>query len=65
MRARHPRERQAQEDGGDSYWPYASTLFDFTKAGHAVPHPGFDVGHDIYAVTAYILAEATSSARTR
>ena len=41
----------------ESYWPYASTLFDFTKRAMPFHTPGSMSDNDIYAVTAYILAE--------
>ena len=41
----------------ESYWPYASTLFDFTKRAMPFHTPGSMTDNDIYAVTAYILAE--------
>lgn len=41
----------------ESYWPYASTLFDFTKRAMPFHTPGSMSDNDVYAVTAYILAE--------
>jgi len=41
----------------ESYWPYASTLFDFTKRAMPFNAPGSMNDDDIYAVVAYILAE--------
>ena len=41
----------------ESYWPYASTLFDFTKRAMPFYEPGSMKDNDIYAVVAYILAE--------
>ena len=41
----------------ESYWPYASTLFDFTKRAMPFYEPGSMKDSDIYAVVAYILAE--------
>lgn len=41
----------------ESYWPYASTLFDYTKRAMPFDAPGSMSDNDIYAVVAYILAE--------
>ena len=41
----------------ESYWPYASTLFDFTKRAMPFHTPGSLSDDDVYAVSAYILAE--------
>ncbi len=41
----------------ESYWPYASTLFDYTKRAMPFNAPGSMSDNDIYAVVAYILAE--------
>ena len=41
----------------ESYWPYASTLFDYTKRSMPFNKPGSMTDNDIYAVVAYILAE--------
>lgn len=41
----------------ESYWPYASTLFDFTKRAMPFHTPGSLTDDQIYAVSAYILAE--------
>jgi len=41
----------------ESYWPYASTLFDYTKRAMPFNAPGSMSNNDIYAVVAYILAE--------
>lgn len=42
----------------ESYWPYASTLFDFTKRAMPFNAPGSLTDNEIYAVTAYVLAKA-------
>ncbi len=42
----------------ESYWPYATTLFDFTKRAMPFAAPGSLTDDEVYAVTAYILAEA-------
>jgi mono/diheme cytochrome c family protein len=42
----------------ESYWPYATTLFDYIR--HAMPYtaPASLSDADVYALSAYILAEA-------
>ncbi len=42
----------------ESYWPYASTLFDYTKRAMPFDAPGSLTGAEVYAVVAFILAEA-------
>ncbi|MFV2004631.1 MAG: c-type cytochrome [Gammaproteobacteria bacterium] len=41
----------------ESYWPYASTLFDYTKRAMPFNAPGSMSNDEVYAVVAYILAE--------
>ena len=41
----------------ESYWPYATTLFDFTKRAMPFNTPGSLSDEEVYSVTAYILAE--------
>jgi len=42
----------------ESYWPYATTLFDYVKRAMPFNAPG-SLSHDeVYALTAYILGEA-------
>jgi len=41
----------------ESYWPYASTVFDYVKRAMPFNAPGSMSDNDIYAVVAYILAE--------
>ncbi len=41
----------------ESYWPYASTLFDYIKRAMPFNAPGSMSNNEVYAVTAYILAE--------
>lgn len=41
----------------ESYWPYASTLFDYTKRAMPFNSPGSMTDDEVYAVVAYILAE--------
>ena len=41
----------------ESYWPYASTVFDYVKRSMPFHAPGSLNDNQVYAVTAYILAE--------
>jgi len=38
-----------------SYWPYATTVFDYIRRAMPLPSPGVLTDDEIYAVTAYIL----------
>ena len=40
----------------ESYWPYATTLFDFTRRAMPWTQPKSLTNDEVYAVTAYILA---------
>ena len=42
----------------ENYWPYATTVFDFTKRAMPFQSPGSLTDDEVYAVTAYILVEA-------
>lgn len=42
----------------ESYWPYATTLFDYVKRAMPFSAPGSLSDSDVYAVVAYILSEA-------
>lgn len=42
----------------ESYWPYATTLFDYIKRAMPFTAPGSLTNDQIYAVSAYILGEA-------
>src|SRR6266571_6448605 len=42
----------------ESYWPYATTLFDYVKRSMPFNAPGSLSDNDIYAVVAYVLSEA-------
>jgi mono/diheme cytochrome c family protein len=42
----------------ESYWPYATTLFDYIRRAMPFMAPGSLSADEIYAVCAYILAEA-------
>ena len=41
----------------ESYWPYATTLFDYVRRAMPFTAPGSLASDDVYAVCAYILAE--------
>lgn len=42
----------------ESYWPYATTIFDYVKRAMPLATPGSLTDDEVYAVTAYILAQA-------
>ena len=42
----------------ESYWPYATTFFDYVKRAMPFTAPGSLTDDQVYAVTAYVLAEA-------
>jgi cytochrome c len=42
----------------ESYWPYATTLFDYIGRSMPFTSPGSLTTDEVYAVSAYILAEA-------
>src|SRR6185369_5498267 len=42
----------------ESYWPYATTLFDYIKRAMPLTAPDSLSNDDVYALTAYILARA-------
>jgi S-disulfanyl-L-cysteine oxidoreductase SoxD len=42
----------------ESYWPYATTLFDYVKRAMPFSAPGSLSDDEVYSVVAYILAEA-------
>ena len=42
----------------ESYWPYATTLFDYIKRSMPLLEPGSMSNDDVYAVSAYILSKA-------
>jgi S-disulfanyl-L-cysteine oxidoreductase SoxD len=42
----------------ESYWPYATILFDYTRRAMPFTAPGVLTADEVYAVSAYILAEA-------
>jgi|SRR5205807_2702441 len=41
----------------ESYWPYATTLFDYIRRAMPYPAPGSLTADEIYAVSEYILAQ--------
>ncbi len=42
----------------ESYWPYASTLFDYIHRAMPMDAPGSLSADEVYAVSAYILGQA-------
>ena len=40
-----------------NYWPYATTVFDYVRRSMPLTAPGSLTNDDVYAVTAYLLAE--------
>lgn len=42
----------------ESYWPYATTLFDYVKRAMPLYTPGSLSNDEVYAISAYILSEA-------
>jgi cytochrome c len=40
-----------------SYWPYATTVFDYVRRAMPYHQPGMLTADEVYAVTAYLLAE--------
>jgi cytochrome c len=42
----------------ESYWPYATTLFDYVKRAMPFNTPGSLSDDEVYSVVAYILSEA-------
>lgn len=42
----------------ESYWPYATTLFDYIKRAMPFYTPGSLTNEEVYSVTGYILSEA-------
>jgi mono/diheme cytochrome c family protein len=48
----------------ESYWPYATTLFDYVKRAMPFNAPGALSDDQVYAVTAYILGEANIVPKT-
>jgi S-disulfanyl-L-cysteine oxidoreductase SoxD len=43
----------------ESYWPYATTLFDYVKRAMPLTAPGSLSDEQVYSVVAYILGEAS------
>jgi cytochrome c len=48
----------------ESYWPYATTLFDYVRRAMPFQAPGSLSDDEVYAVSAYILAEANIIGKT-
>jgi cytochrome c len=42
----------------ESYWPHASTLFDYTRRAMPFNNPGSLTSDEVYAISAYILGRA-------
>ena len=42
----------------ESYWPYASTLFDYVHRAMPMNAPGSLSANEVYAVSAYVLGRA-------
>lgn len=42
----------------ESYWPYATTVFDYVKRAMPFNAPGSLSDDEVYSITAYVLAEA-------
>ena len=38
-----------------SYWPYATTIYDYVRRAMPYPSPGVLTGDEVYALTAYLL----------
>jgi cytochrome c len=38
-----------------SYWPYATTLFDYIRRAMPLPKPGVLTDQEVYALTAWLL----------
>lgn len=47
----------APEKTVGSYWPYATTVFDYVRRAMPYTEPGSLSADEVYAVTAYLLAE--------
>ena len=48
----------------ESYWPYATTLFDYVRRAMPFQAPGSLTADEVYSVSAYILAEADVIGKT-
>lgn len=48
----------------ESYWPYATTLFDYVKRAMPFNAPGSLSNDEVYAVVAYVLGEANIVAKS-
>jgi cytochrome c len=47
----------------ESYWPYATTVFDYVKRAMPFNAPGSLSDNEVYAVTAYVLGQANIIAK--
>ncbi len=52
---RHPLDSEHPDKNVGAYWPYATTLFDFTRRAMPMDAPGSLSANETYAITAYIL----------
>lgn len=50
-----PLDAPDADAGIDNYWPYATTLFDFTRRAMPMDAPGSLSNDEVYAVTGYLL----------
>jgi cytochrome c len=48
----------------ESYWPYATTVFDYVHRAMPLTAPGSLTDDEVYAVVAYVLGEANIIAKT-
>jgi cytochrome c len=53
--ARHSLTDNPPDKTIGSYWPYATTVFDFTRRAMPLDKPGVLSDDEVYAVTAYLL----------
>ena len=51
----HPLDSDEPDQNVGSYWPYATTIFDFTRRAMPMTAPESLSADEIYAVTAYLL----------
>jgi len=52
---RHPLDGQYPDKNVGNYWPFATTLFDFTRRAMPTDAPGSLSADQVYALTAYLL----------
>jgi cytochrome c len=49
----------------ESYWPYATTVFDYVRRAMPFDAPGSLPDDEVYAVTAYVLASGKIISETK